>query len=70
MDFGKKYYQSYSREVCLFIFLSEGMKYLNLIFGHLNKSIISCRNMIDCGLILVPKFIRQKIHTNNNKTDL
>lgn len=28
------------------------------IFGHLHKSIISYSNMIDCGLILVPKFIR------------
>lgn len=69
MDFGKKYYQSYSREVCLFIFLSEGMKYLNLIFGHLNKSIISYLKMIDSGLILVPKS-SDYIHTNNNKTDL
>ena len=32
----------------------------NFIFGHLNKSIISYRNMIDSGLILVPKFIRRR----------
>jgi len=27
-------------------------------FGHLNKSIISHRNMIDSGLILMPKIVR------------
>lgn len=29
-------------------------------FGHLHKSIISYRNIIDCGLILVPKYKGQQ----------
>ncbi len=34
--------------------------------GHLNKSIISYRNMIDSGLILVPEYLSERKRTNGN----
>lgn len=36
-------------------------------FGHYHKSIISCRNMIDSGLILVPKYMKVKKYTQSTQ---